>query len=82
MVAVGALLRRLHWLRGDIARAEQMSERYAYLADEFPSWRAAAWFFRGFMYWDQQRIDQVLGAMRGCSGSKEHRSGLSVMCSA
>ncbi len=46
MVDVGGLLPRLYWLRGDAAHAERLFERFAYLADEFPGWRAAFWFFR------------------------------------
>jgi ATP/maltotriose-dependent transcriptional regulator MalT len=59
MVDVGGLLPRLYWLRGDSIHAERMFEQFRFLPDEYPGWRAAFWFFRALMYWDQKRFDQV-----------------------
>jgi LuxR family transcriptional regulator, maltose regulon positive regulatory protein len=59
MVDVGGLLPRLRWLRGDSALAEDLFEQFEYLADEYPGWRAAFWYSRALMFWEQQRNDQV-----------------------
>jgi LuxR family maltose regulon positive regulatory protein len=59
MIDVGGLLPRLHWLRGEVARAEALFEQFRYLAREYPGWRTAYWFMGALIYWDQGRLERA-----------------------